>query len=393
VSDCTLESPALHQHRAFIPWCLKSVSPPDSLLFYPHSSLESDYREASSVLWVRSTLASDAVHVERTHLQVLKLQGSAGLCAVVRAATAGAAGCREDAMGHACDCAGVGGDCGQRTAVTLLRLEVDTQNVDVLDAVLRGGSSSGSIGSCGVVVQQIIATFGVKLPYSSVLKGVDGEQNYTLAHRWPHAHVHCKECVRKEWLRQWLVEDLAHGLDVDQIESLLHLSARSFYVVAWRTLQFDRVEVTWMLRSIQPGTISKAESDAPYLDVSETGTVDKCLQDGVDTCGLSFCSYLQTPSECIGQPKLLAFVKRVLDVCARRWWAHERDHKEHCPGLRRHEITFERNAVMHKNILEDASGRLWMFALKVAHNPSLLKLISYGVWHHVWRVAPNVCTF
>ena len=60
VSDCTLESPALHQQRAFIPWCLKSVSPPDSLLFYPHSSLESAYSEASSVLWVKSTLASDA---------------------------------------------------------------------------------------------------------------------------------------------------------------------------------------------------------------------------------------------------------------------------------------------------------------------------------------------
>jgi hypothetical protein len=148
-----------------------------------------------------------------------------------------------------------------------------------------------------------------------------------------------------------------------------------------------------MLRSIQPATIAKADSKATYLDESETGTVDKCLQDGVDTCGLSFCSDLQTPSECIGLPKLLAFVKRVLDVCARRWWAHERDHKEHCPGLRRHEINYERNAVMRKNILEDASGRLWMFELKVTHNPSLLKLVSYGMWHHVWHIATIVCTF
>ena len=390
VSDCTLESPVLHQQRAFIPWCLRSVTPPDSLLFYPRSSLESTYSEASSVRWIKSTMASDAVHVTRTHLQVLKMQGSAGLCAVVRAATLGSAGCGRDATGHACDCAATGGGCDQQTAVTLMRLEIDTRNVDALDYVLRGGTSSGSEGSCGVVVEQIIATFSLRLPYSSVLKGVDGEQNRTLVHRWPHAHSHCKECVQKPWLHHWLVECSAVRLDVDRVESLLRSSARRFYIAAWRTLQFDKVQVTWVLRSMRSSDFSNGVNHTSYLEVLDAGhvPVQTCLQDGVDTCGLPFCSDLQTPSECIGLPTLLSFVKRVLDMCARRWWADERDHKEHCPGLKcvgRFGCVGLKNEASHWTL--DHEGHPWGFEMRVAENPSLTKMISYSLWHKVTRRA------
>jgi hypothetical protein len=149
-----------------------------------------------------------------------------------------------------------------------------------------------------------------------------------------------------------------------------------------------------MLRSIHPATIAEAESHAPYLDASETVTVDKCLQDGVDTCGLSFCSDLLTPSECIRQPKLLAFVKRVLDVCARRWWAHERDRKENCPGLRR-KFKFGRVGIKNESLhwSADHEGHLWGFEMKVAENPSLTKLISYSLWHEVTRTANGLKPF
>jgi hypothetical protein len=135
---------------------------------------------------------------------------------------------------------------------------------------------------------------------------------------------------------------------------------------------------------------SNGDNHTSYLEVLDAGIepVQTCLQDGVDTCGLPFCSDLQTPSECIGLPTLLSFVKRVLYMCARRWWADERDHKEHCPGLSRREINFRRDAVFRKNVLADGSGRLLMFVLTVAHNPSLFKLVSYGMWHHVCLVEP-----
>jgi hypothetical protein len=264
--------------------------------------------------------------------------------------------------------------------------------------VLKGGSSSGSIGSCGVVVQQIIATFSVKLPYSIVLKGVDGGQNHTLAHRWPHAHAHCKECKKSSWLRNNYILQSLLNLNIHEVVDVLRLASESYDLVAWRTLEKFRIEVSWLLRATSNSSISFATSECANVSHSEGPEAvgaPRCISHGVDTCGLSFCSHLQTPSECIGQPKLLAFVKKVLDVCARRWWAHERDHKEHCPGLRR---TFQvcrvgiKNESLHWSA--DHEGRVWGFEMKVAENPSLTKLISYSLWHEVTRAADgSKCLF
>jgi hypothetical protein len=181
------------------------------------------------------------------------------------------------------------------------------------------------------------------------------------------------------------------SLHIDEVGGMLRLASERYDLVAWRTLEKFRIEVSWLLRATSNISFSFStpkSANESHFEGTEVIGAPRCIRHGVDTCGLSFCSYLQTPSECIGQPKLLAFVKRVLDVCARRWWAHERDHKEHCPGLRR-KFQFRRVGIKNESLhwSADHEGYLWGFEMKVAENPSLTKLISYSLWHEVTRIA------
>lgn len=390
VCDCSLGSPALHQPLAFIPWCLRSVPSSLSTHFFPRSSLNSLYSQASSASWIMGTLASDAVDVKNTHLQVLQIQGYAGLRAVVHC-LAGGALAHETPLSRSTE--NSKGKCGadnEHVAVTLMRLEVDAKNIEALEEILRGDTGFG-------YVQQIIVTFGLFLPYSSVLVDGDGDQECVLARRWPHVHAHCNECVNKTWLLNEYTSHCAFDVGVERVGRVMRLAAQNYAVAAWRTLGQASVEVTWVLRSLyahnDAGLASRAPDDISHIDgtsctnsanVKHQGRKNRpmCIEGGIDTCGLAFCSDAQAPIECIGLPKLLAFVRKVFDVCARRWWAIEREGKVQCPGLRR-DISFGGDGSLLDDSLRDPDGRAWTFVLKVADNPSLLKLISYGMWHHV----------
>ena len=395
VCDCSLGSPALHQPVAFVPWCLRSVPASLSTYFFPHSSLESAYSQASSASWIMGTLASDAVDILNTNILVFKIQGYAGLSAVVHALAAVARFVGSPLSGNTVNSNGERGAGNEQASVTLLRLKVDVKNIKALEEVLSGSTEFG-------YVKQIIATFRLVLPYSSLLTDEDQDQESVVARRWSHVHVHCNECITKTWLPDEFTSHSAFDIGIEQVGRVMGSAAQNYAVAAWRTLGQARVEVTWVLRSLYATKDACLELHSPHVrhldatlctdsvNVQHQGRQNgpMCIEGGVDTCGLAFCSDTQSPIECIGLPKLLAFVKRVFDVCTRRWWASEREGKEQCPGLRRN-ISAGGDGRLQHDSLRDPDDRAWTFVLKVADNPSLLKLISYGMWHHVMRSAAD----
>jgi hypothetical protein len=189
---------------------------------------------------------------------------------------------------------------------------------------------------------------------------------------------------------------------VDQVGSIMRSADETYAMAAWRTLGQARVQVTWVLRSMyDQSCISTVKSRATLRPISCSSSLSfkdgacvlnkrslRCVQDGVNTCGLAFCSDTQAPKECIFLPKLLVFVKRVLEVCVQRWSMNERDRKEQCAGLTRLSSDDKYMPGLQDDSLHSFAGfndQLWTFVLKVSDNPSLLKLISYGMWHHVMR--------
>jgi hypothetical protein len=391
VFDCSLSSPALHQPLNFIPWCLRSVHSSLSTHFFPQSSFDSNYGILSSASWIQGTQASDAFDVTNAHQKFFKIHGFAGFRAILHASTARAVA-HEAALGG--NTSNLKGSCGtgdEQDSVVLMRLEVDKKNAAVLEELLTEGVAS--IG----FIKQIIATFKLTLPYSSVL--VDGHEDneVVVAQRWPHKHAHCNECVQKNWLISRFSTQSTFDLGVERVGRILRSADQNYVTVAWRTLGHASLEVTLVLRSLyvhecSPAPASLNSGFLHFENASCSNSVNSryqrhksgppCIEGGIDTCGLSFCSDAQAPMECIVWPKLLAFVKRVFDVCARRWWSSERNGKGQCAGMKR-AISTGGGDGLQEDTLRDPDGKAWTFVLKVADNPSLLKLITYSIWHHV----------
>jgi hypothetical protein len=398
VCDCTLQSAALRRLQAFIPWCLSSEMPSLSTLFFPDGSLDSGYSEAASVLLLKRTLPSDPVDVTSTHLPVLKMQGTAGIGAVVHAVAANGFSLEPNVTTSGCASGGEDGVFDCPAVVTLLRLEVDARNIRVLDEVLRGFAGQCNSSRCGILVEQIVATFSISLPYSRLLADIDGDRQCKLALRWPHEQAHCKECVRREWLYSNVLQVSPHGVNFSAADAILRAASVHYSLVAWRTAGVSGIEVTWLLKSMFAGSGSGPALRAPSLlhpfrDFSD-GALDpqnqtrdpwkRCIENGVDTCGLAFCSDSQTPIECIGV-SMHAFVLRVVEVCARQWGANERFKKMPCAGLMRLPFA-DVSAGLQDHYFKHYSVRdskLWGFVINVADNLSLLKLVAYGLWHLV----------
>jgi hypothetical protein len=393
VFDCSLSSPALLQPFNFIPWCLRSVPSSLSTHFFPHSSFGSLYSQVSSVSWIKGTLASNAFDVTNAHQHIYKIQGFAGFRAILHALTARSDDHKATTLGE--NTLNSKYSCGtgdQQHSVSLMRLEVDMKNVEVFEELLKDGTGFG-------FVKQIIATVKLVLPYSSVLVDGNEDRECIVAQRWPHEHVHCNECVQKPWLLNRVSSHSVFDIGVERVGSILRSADQNYVMVAWRTLGHASVEVTLVLRSLYVLECSPAPASLSpgFLHVDNSSCSNSlnlryqrqrngptCMEGGIDTCGLSFCSDAQAPMECIVQPKLLAFVKRVFDVCARRWWSNERNRKGQCAGMKR-TISVGGGSSLQEDSLRDTDGKAWTFMLKVADNPSLLKLISYSMWHHVMR--------
>ena len=189
-------------------------------------------------------------------------------------------------------------------------------------------------------MSQIIATVSIAIPYST-LHSPSG-----IVFRCPEGCSGQGQCRSCSWLTQRTATFTGKELAIETAEELIKSASLRYDIVSWSTLSHNQVEVGWMLRSSH-------HSGEPLK-------TKLCEQNGISTCGIEFCSDDLPPSSCVS-PNVMNVLFHVIAICTRR-------------------VTrlIHKGRLICKGFYLRSRGNS-TFVLILQENPSLIKLLQYGM--------------
>lgn len=189
-------------------------------------------------------------------------------------------------------------------------------------------------------MSQIIATVSIAIPYST-LHSPSG-----IVFRCPEGCSGQGQCRSCSWLAQRTSSFSGKELAIEAVVELIKSASLRYDVVSWSTLSHNQVEISWMLRSSH-------HSGEPLK-------TKLCEQNGISTCGIEFCSDDLPPSSCVS-PNVMNVLLNVIAICTRRVTMRIHEGRLICKGF----------------YLRSMGNSTFVLILR--ENPSLIKLLQYGM--------------